>query len=161
MYAAYWHRDSCVHVEDRGQLQISYWFLTYLKLCLSMDPELPCLASLVSQQAPEIFLSLLSGNCHNMFAVLACSCTRWGSKADAHTQHFNKQSISSLYFILSTANLIPHKSAIKCGKQKTEQSMINRGGWIYPYNPTQHEIHSNYSICMMIRYDNNFQIVSI
>lgn len=59
-----------------------YWFLTFFKLCLSMDLELSCLASLVSQQAPEIFLSLLPGNCHHMFAVLACSCTCWGSKAD-------------------------------------------------------------------------------
>lgn len=138
-----------------------YWFLTFLKLCLSMDLELSCLASLVSQQAPEIFLSLLPGNCHHMFAVLACSCTCWGSKADAHSQHFTKQSISSLYFILSTAKLIPHKSAIKCGKQKTEWSMIDRGCWIYPHMATQHEIHSNYNICMMITCVNNFQIVSV
>lgn len=138
-----------------------YWFLTFLKLCLSMDLELPYLASLVSQQASETFLSLLPGNCYHMFAVLACSCTCWGSKADAPTQHFTKQSISSLYFILSTANLIPYKSAIECGKQKTERSMIDSGGWIYPYIPTQHEIHSNYNICMMIAYDNHFQIVSI
>lgn len=50
-----------------------YWFLTFLKLCLSMDLELSCLPSLVSQQAPEIFLSLLPGNCHHLCAVLACS----------------------------------------------------------------------------------------